>query len=93
MTRSRQFGLEAQTRQRIGGAVWRDAAQVIVDHLRILILADDEMAIGGDGQIVAIIEFRFRGGFKEELKPLCCVAEREPKDLAQPPRAPDVQQK
>src|SRR3990167_7843635 len=63
----RQLGLPPEPTQRIGKPIGGDAAQVIVNHGGILILAHDQVSARCNAQIVAIVELIDVIGFKEQL--------------------------
>src|SRR5690606_2004441 len=64
-----QFGLFVQPAEGIQAAVRRDPAQVVVDVARVLVLADDQVAVGRDGEVVAEIEPGDVVGLDEYLQP------------------------
>ena len=52
----------------IGLSLGRDPDQAVVDHIGVLIFANNKVAIRGNAQVVAEVELLFALAFKEELK-------------------------
>src|SRR5690606_22355046 len=77
-----KLGLEAAQRQPISIAGRGYAPQVIADRLGILVLAHEQVSVGGDDEIVAEIELVAALALEEQLQPVTAAAGPQAEYLA-----------
>src|SRR5690606_9361414 len=79
------LGPDARQRQRIGDAVGRDPAQVVMDVLGVLVLADHQVTVRRHYQVVAEVVLLDIGALVKQLQPVGTARLRpQAKDLAEP---------
>ena len=71
-TRSSQLSLKPQAGQWVGVPVRRNPSEVVINDFGVLILTDNEVPVGRNDQIIAVIKLMLRYALEKQFQRIAC---------------------